>query len=214
MDVPRAGLKPLLRHHAYYAAQALRPNPRVLVTDVCVPISRLAECIAATRQDLSGEPYPATILGHVDDGNFHVLCVLDRQSESEFASATRLVDRMVARALAMGGTCTGEHGIGPGKLKYLEAEHGEALSVMRTIKQMLDPDNRMNPGKVIALPAWIEVCSRFGPASTSIPVNFRAGGTNSIASAHATDQSQFTPISDAGSHSGSLDMLLSDWAGT
>ena len=138
------------RHHAYYAAHALRPNSRVLVTDVCVPISRLAECIAETKKDLSGESFPATILGHVGDGNFHVLCVLDGKSESELARASCLVDRLVQRALAMAGTCTGEHGIGYGKLKYLEAEHGEGLSVMRAIKQTLDPDNRMNPGKVIA----------------------------------------------------------------
>jgi D-lactate dehydrogenase (cytochrome) len=140
------------RHHAYYAAHALRPNARVLVTDVCVPISRLAECICETKKDLSGEPFPATILGHVGDGNFHVLCVLDGKSDSEFASASRFVDQVVHRALAMGGTCTGEHGIGFGKLKYMQEEHGEALGVMRAIKQTLDPENRMNPGKVIALP--------------------------------------------------------------
>ena len=100
----------------------------MLTTDVCVPISRLAECIVATRADLDTLSFPATIVGHVGDGNFHVQCMLgpDQAAEAE-AFAARLVDR----ALAMGGTCTGEHGVGLGKKKYLKAEHGEALDVMR-----------------------------------------------------------------------------------
>ncbi len=136
------------RHDAYYASRALRPGSDVLTTDVCVPISRLAECIVATRTDLDGLGFPGTIVGHVGDGNFHVLCALEhRQSEEADAFAHRLVER----AHAMGGTCTGEHGVGYGKKKYLLAEHGEALDTMRTIKRALDPENRMNPGKIVDL---------------------------------------------------------------
>ena len=136
------------RHDAYYASRALRPGSDVLTTDVCVPISRLAECIVATRTDLDGLGFPGTIVGHVGDGNFHVLCALEHgQSEEADAFAHRLVER----AHAMGGTCTGEHGVGYGKKKYLLAEHGEALDTMRTIKRALDPENRMNPGKIVDL---------------------------------------------------------------
>jgi D-lactate dehydrogenase (cytochrome) len=120
-----------------------------LVTDVCVPISRLAECIIETRKDLDAVPFLATIVGHVGDGNFHVLCVLDRDNSTQFAEAGRFADRLVERAHALGGTCTGEHGIGLGKIRYLKDEHGEALKVMRKIKISLDPDNRMNPGKIV-----------------------------------------------------------------
>jgi D-lactate dehydrogenase (cytochrome) len=134
------------RHDVYYAARALRPGCDCLTTDVCVPISRLAECIVATRADLETVSFPATIVGHVGDGNFHVQCMLgpDQDEEAELFAA-----RLVERAQAMGGTCTGEHGVGFGKKQYLKAEHGEALEVMRTIKRALDPDNRMNPGKVV-----------------------------------------------------------------
>ena len=137
------------RHDAYYAAHALRPNSKVFITDVCVPISRLADCIADTKRDLSQASFPATVVGHVGDGNFHVLCVLDADNVQQFEEASRFADRIVERALEMGGTCTGEHGIGYGKIKYLKAEHGPALEVMRVIKKTLDPDNRMNPGKII-----------------------------------------------------------------
>jgi D-lactate dehydrogenase (cytochrome) len=117
----------------------------VLTTDVCVPISRLAECIVATRVELDKASFPATIVGHVGDGNFHVQCMFAPEEADEVeAFAARLVER----AQAMGGTCTGEHGVGLGKKKYLEAEHGEGLEVMRMIKHTLDPDNRMNPGKI------------------------------------------------------------------
>jgi D-lactate dehydrogenase (cytochrome) len=134
------------RHHVYYAARALRPGCSSLATDVCVPISRLAECIVATRADLETVSFLATIVGHVGDGNFHVQCMLGLGKEAEAeAFATRLVER----AQAMDGTCTGEHGVGSGKKKYLKAEHGEALEVMRTLKRALDPENRMNPGKVV-----------------------------------------------------------------
>ncbi len=133
------------RHDAYYAARALRPGSGALTTDVCVPISRLAECIVATREDLDRLSFRATIVGHVGDGNFHVLC-LYQPDEAEEVDA--FAHRLVERAHAMGGTCTGEHGVGLGKKKYLSAEHGEALEIMRTLKRALDPDNRMNPGKI------------------------------------------------------------------
>jgi D-lactate dehydrogenase (cytochrome) len=138
------------RHEALYAAIALRPGARAWTTDVCVPISRLAECVIETKKDNAGAPFPICLVGHAGDGNFHLIYVLDPQSEAELALAGRLNDRMVMRALAMGGTCTGEHGIGLGKVKYLEAEHGLSLDVMRAIKRALDPENRMNPGKMVA----------------------------------------------------------------
>jgi D-lactate dehydrogenase (cytochrome) len=138
------------RHDAYYAALALRPGSRSWTTDVCVPISRLAECIHETKADLADSPLLGPLVGHVGDGNFHLLLPVDPDSPSDMAAAERLVDRLVARSLAMGGTCTGEHGVGMGKIKFLEAEHGrEALDVMRAIKRALDPKNLMNPGKVL-----------------------------------------------------------------
>jgi D-lactate dehydrogenase (cytochrome) len=137
------------RHHAMYAAIALRPGARAWTTDVCVPISRLAECVLDTKKDNAGAPFPICLVGHVGDGNFHLIYVLDPNAPGEIAEAGRLNDRMVRRALAMGGTCTGEHGVGLGKMKYLEVEHGPALDVMRTLKRALDPDNRMNPGKMV-----------------------------------------------------------------
>jgi len=139
------------RHHALYAALALRPGAKGWTTDVCVPISRLAECIIETKKDNAGAPFPICLVGHAGDGNFHLIYVLDPESASERAEAGRLNERMVTRALAMGGTCTGEHGVGLGKMKYLEAEHGASLEIMRTIKRALDPDNRMNPGKMISI---------------------------------------------------------------
>jgi D-lactate dehydrogenase (cytochrome) len=139
------------RHNAYFAAHALVPGAKVLVTDICVPISRLAECITETKNELTRVSFPATIVGHVGDGNFHVLCVLDPTKPSQFEEASRFAEQTVQRALRMDGTCTGEHGIGSGKMKYMRDEHGEALEVMRTIKKALDPDNRMNPGKIVDL---------------------------------------------------------------
>jgi D-lactate dehydrogenase (cytochrome) len=136
------------RHDAYYASRALRPGSNVLTTDVCVPISQLAECIVDTRADLDGLSFPATIVGHVGDGNFHVLCMLTPEQAAE---ADAFAERLVERTLAMGGTCTGEHGIGYGKKKFMNAEHGEALEVMRSLKRALDPENRMNPGKIVDL---------------------------------------------------------------
>jgi D-lactate dehydrogenase (cytochrome) len=138
------------RHDALYAALALRPGSRGWTTDVCVPISRLAECVVETKRDNEGAPFPICLVGHAGDGNFHLVYVLDPSSAAELDTARTLNDRLVERALAMGGTCSGEHGIGYGKMKFLESEHGHGLDVMRKIKQAMDPDNRMNPGKIIA----------------------------------------------------------------
>jgi D-lactate dehydrogenase (cytochrome) len=139
------------RHNVHFAALGLRPGCRAWATDVCVPISRLADCILETKSEHHGLPFPVCLVGHAGDGNFHVIYLLDPASEPELAEARRLSDRMVSRALAMGGTCTGEHGVGYGKMKFLEAEHGEGLEVMRAIKRALDPENRMNPGKVVEI---------------------------------------------------------------
>jgi D-lactate dehydrogenase (cytochrome) len=133
------------RHDVYYAARALRPGSEALTTDVCVPISRLAECIVATRAEIDAAAFPATIVGHVGDGNFHVQCMYSPEQISEVEA---FAARLVQRAQSMGGTCTGEHGVGIGKKKYLQAEHGDALDVMRALKRTLDRDNRMNPGKI------------------------------------------------------------------
>ena len=138
------------RHDAYYANLALRPGSKGWATDVCVPISRLAECILETRHDIDEHGLLVPLVGHVGDGNFHLLFLIDPQKEEEELKLYEpLNDRLVERALRMGGTCTGEHGIGSGKLKYMEAEHGDSLELMRQIKQAFDPHNLMNPGKVI-----------------------------------------------------------------
>jgi D-lactate dehydrogenase (cytochrome) len=137
------------RHNAYYASLALRPGAKGRTTDVCVPISRLAECITAAKHDMQSLPFPTTIVGHVGEGNFHVLCILNPEDPREVEAANEFSGRLVALAHTVGGTCTGEHGVGIGKMRYMEAEHGEALNVMRAIKAALDPDNRMNPGKML-----------------------------------------------------------------
>jgi D-lactate dehydrogenase (cytochrome) len=139
------------RHDAYYAALALRPGSKGWPTDVCVPISRLAECIGETKHDLAQSSIPSALAGHVGDGNFHLIFMIDPQRPEEIAEASRLNERMVARALAMEGTCTGEHGVGYGKIDFVEAEHGDAVEVMRRIKRALDPDDLMNPGKIVRL---------------------------------------------------------------
>ena len=139
------------RHDAHYAAMATRPGARVWATDVCVPISRLAQCIAETRADLDRSSLTGAMVGHVGDGNFHVAILVDPARREEIAEASRLNDRLVQRAIAMDGTCTGEHGVGYGKMNFLIAEHGEAVSVMRRIKQALDPDNILNPGKIVSV---------------------------------------------------------------
>ena len=139
------------RHDCLYATQALAPTKVGIPTDVCVPISRLAECISETQADLAASNVLAPLVGHVGDGNFHLVYFVDPNDEAEVAEAKRLNERMVTRALALDGTCTGEHGIGYGKLDFLQAEHGEGISVMRQLKQTLDPGNIMNPGKVVRI---------------------------------------------------------------
>ncbi|MEM7441837.1 MAG: FAD-linked oxidase C-terminal domain-containing protein [Pseudomonadota bacterium] len=137
------------RHDAYYAGLALRPGARGMPTDVCVPISKLAECILETKKDLNESGLLAPMVGHVGDGNFHLVYVLDPDDPEEVEKADKLHERMVLRAIAMGGTCTGEHGVGYGKLRFMATEHGDGVAVMRAIKLALDPENRMNPGKVV-----------------------------------------------------------------
>ena len=137
------------RHDSFYACLALRPGSKAMATDVCVPISRLAECILETRKDLDETGLLAPIVGHVGDGNFHVVLLIDMEDEDELAQCKAFNERLVMRALAMDGTCTGEHGVGYGKIDFLVAEHGEAISVMRALKTALDPQNIMNPGKIV-----------------------------------------------------------------
>ena len=139
------------RHDVTYANKALRPGCEIWATDVCVPISKLADCILETKKDLRQSFLTAPLVGHVGDGNFHLGFLIDRNDPKELEEAERLNDRLVMRALAMDGTCTGEHGIGLGKMKFLTAEHGEAVGVMRQIKTALDPQNIMNPGKIFTL---------------------------------------------------------------
>jgi D-lactate dehydrogenase (cytochrome) len=139
------------RHKAYYADIALKPGSTGISTDVCVPISQLCECITQTRAAIDESGIIGPILGHVGDGNFHVVMVFDPESPDEVARAKALSERIVELALAHGGTCTGEHGIGIGKKGYLVAEHGDAVDVMRAIKRALDPTGIMNPGKVFDL---------------------------------------------------------------
>jgi D-lactate dehydrogenase (cytochrome) len=140
------------RHDAYWAQRGLRPNGYPLATDVCVPISRLAECLTETQRDIAENNLLAPIVGHVGDGNFHVGLMVDLEDEQEVGRVQGFLKRLVERALAMDGTCTGEHGVGQGKMKYLAAEHGEpALDAMRAIKRALDPLDIMNPGKIVSL---------------------------------------------------------------
>ena len=141
------------RHDALYAGLSMRPGAKAFTSDVCVPISRLAACIIATRADIDEAGAYAPIVGHVGDGNFHVLYTVDPDDPEELARIETLNRRLVHRALDMGGTCTGEHGIGYGKLEFMEREHGAAtLAVMRTVKDAIDPLGIMNPGKVIPAP--------------------------------------------------------------
>ena len=137
------------RHDSYYAALALAPGRRGIATDVCVPISKLAECILETRKDIDKSGMIAPILGHVGDGNFHVQFMVDPDDQGQLDKAEEINERMVHRAIALGGTCTGEHGVGVGKMDFLVAEQGDAISVMRTLKLAIDPDNIMNPGKIL-----------------------------------------------------------------
>ena len=140
------------RHDVFWSFMALRPGVSVLSTDVCVPISRLADCVEETEKDIQASGLIAPILGHVGDGNFHSGVLVDPTNAAEVANVEAFLKRLVARALSMEGTCTGEHGVGQAKMKYMEQEHSPAaLNLMRQIKRALDPDNIMNPGKVLYL---------------------------------------------------------------
>jgi D-lactate dehydrogenase (cytochrome) len=140
------------RHNALYAAIAFRPGTKAWTSDVCVPISRLAECILETQADLRASGIVAPLVGHAGDGNFHLIFTVNPDDAAELARVEAANARLVERALRLGGTCTGEHGVGLGKIKYLRKEHGEGLDVMRALKHALDPDNIMNPGKLIPEP--------------------------------------------------------------
>ena len=138
-----------MRHNAYYALLAMRPGARAIVTDICVPISKLAEAIEETRTDLAESGVLGPIVGHVGDGNFHATLLVDIDNAEEVARAKAAAARMVTRSLRLGGTATGEHGIGVGKLDYMASEHGKGWAMMGAIKTALDPDNIMNPGKLV-----------------------------------------------------------------
>ena len=137
------------RHNVLYATIASRPGAKPWTSDVCVPISRLSECILETQNDLRRSNIRAPLVGHAGDGNFHLIFMVDTEDEAEMDSVKVANARLIERALRMGGTCTGEHGVGVGKLKYLPEEHGDSLEVMRAIKRALDPHDIMNPGKLI-----------------------------------------------------------------
>ncbi len=138
------------RHKAFYAIMAMRPGLQALSLDSCVPRSRLNECVLAAQADLAASSLTGGIIGHVGDGNFHVVVVLDATDAADLAKAEALSKTITRRAIAAGGTCTGEHGIGYGKIDYLVEELGEAVDVMRLIKDALDPRGLLNPGKVLA----------------------------------------------------------------
>jgi D-lactate dehydrogenase (cytochrome) len=140
------------RHDAYWAARGLRPGAEVVTTDVCVPISALAACVGETRADIDRTGLLAPIVGHVGDGNFHVMPLFDAGSASEGRAVQGFLDRLTERALLMQGTCSGEHGVGQGKIRYVAQEHGAGVDVMIAIKKALDPLNILNPGKIFALP--------------------------------------------------------------
>jgi len=159
-----------MRHGAYPACLAWRPGSIGLVTDICVPISRLAEAVAETRADIRAEGLVGPILGHVGDGNFHAILLLERDNPDELARAKRVAGRMAERALAMGGTVTGEHGVGIGKRGYMQAEHGEGWAVMGALKAALDPQNLLNPGKLVpAAPQFEAPCPEAPCPETPCP---------------------------------------------
>ena len=137
------------RHNAFYAGLNLRPGAKGIATDVCVPISKLADCVIETQQDIEENNLIAPILGHVGDGNFHAAVLIDMENPKEIEQVEAFIDRLHKRAIKMNGTCTGEHGIGQGKKNYLKLEHGAGCDIMRMIKQAIDPKNIFNPGKVI-----------------------------------------------------------------
>jgi D-lactate dehydrogenase (cytochrome) len=137
------------RHDSYWASLGLRPGGRAFATDVCVPISKLADCMEETQADLAKIGLIAPIVGHVGDGNFHVSPIIDMSSREEVKTAEAFGERLAMRAIGMGGTCTGEHGVGQKKIPYLVTEHGEdALDLMRRLKAAIDPQNLFNPGKI------------------------------------------------------------------
>lgn len=138
------------RHNAFYAACAAAPGKKGMATDACVPISKLADCILDTKRDIQDSGIFAPIVGHVGDGNYHLCLMFDPDDADELGRAKEMVERLNQRAISYGGTCTGEHGIGYGKKHFLTAEHGEAVAVMRQLKQAFDPDNLMNPGKILS----------------------------------------------------------------
>jgi D-lactate dehydrogenase (cytochrome) len=139
-----------MRHDVFWALRSYRAGAKVVVTDVCVPISRLAECVTETKQDIEHSGIVAPIVGHVGDGNFHASVLVMMEDPQEVATAKAFVERVAGRALAMEGTCTGEHGIGQGKKHLMEPEHGSAsIGVMCAIKFAIDPDDIMNPGKIV-----------------------------------------------------------------
>ncbi|MGR3661069.1 MAG: FAD-binding oxidoreductase [Paracoccaceae bacterium] len=140
-----------MRHNALYACMALKKGARSLITDICVPISKLAEAVKETRADIDASPLIGPLVGHVGDGNVHAVLLVDPAKPSELQEALALAERMAERALRLGGTVSGEHGIGVGKLGFMAAEHGEAWGVMADIKRALDPENIMNPGKVVQI---------------------------------------------------------------
>ncbi|QUS38660.1 FAD-binding protein [Tardiphaga alba] len=141
------------RDNTLYAGLSLKPGAKAMITDVCVPISRLTECLTDTRRDIDANGLIAPVVGHVGDGNFHLLILIDHDNADEVARAKALHARLVARAIAMEGTCTGEHGIGTGKMSFLADEHGEAVDVMRAVKLAIDPQQTLNPGKIFTLGA-------------------------------------------------------------
>jgi D-lactate dehydrogenase (cytochrome) len=137
------------RHNVFWAAKSYRPGADIVVSDVCVPISRIADCVTETKKDLEQEGLIAPIVGHVGDGNFHACILVNMGDPQELQKAKRILDRVAERAIAMDGTCTGEHGIGQGKQRFLASELGQsAVSAMRTIKSGIDPEGIMNPGKI------------------------------------------------------------------
>ncbi|WP_319413422.1 FAD-linked oxidase C-terminal domain-containing protein [uncultured Cohaesibacter sp.] len=137
------------RHESYWATFALRPGAKSVSSDACVPISQLAECVRQTQKDIAESGFLAPIVGHVGDGNFHVQLLLDPENPEEHEKADAFLERLAQRAIAMGGTCTGEHGVGQGKMKYMKQEFGPALAYMIAIKQAFDPKNILNPGKIL-----------------------------------------------------------------
>lgn len=139
------------RHDAYWAVTAMKAGKQGISTDVCVPISRLAECVTETQNDITEAGLYGPVVGHVGDGNFHCLLLVDPEDADEVKRAEEVIEKMAMRALAMEGTCTGEHGIGQGKRRFVRLEHGPGADIMTSLKRAIDPDNIMNPGKLIAL---------------------------------------------------------------